>query len=372
MKQTAKIFIVLAAFALLSFAGCKSQPETKPDDTMIQNIESDETENMQIAAESGIENAAAEAENARQTAINNKADENYAPQFKEAEEIFKAAKTEKDEDEEASIRKFEEARAMYETLSNLALAAEMRAEIDEKDFAGYDSQSYTEGERLYRNALNRFGIDYNTALSSSEDCLSLYRKVITAGYTAWAQTAKAAASEAKTDCDSIKVSKSMSKEYNEAVQDFNTGNKAFSQNEFKKSFEAYSNSFKTFLKLYKIVSEKRMEAEAALARAREKQNISSELALEADKAAPLPEDAAGFETPEMELSSLDLIKSQTESEGEITETEEDSSSKAPEDGNKEETKPDVSTDNTQENSSGSDDGEETDENAESDSEKGEF
>lgn len=337
MKKVIKEIFVFPVLFLLPFTGCKSKPETKPaEPPVVHQYEKAETVEDNGAEElnTRLENAEKNAEKARQTAFENKADTNYSAQFKYAEIIFEEAKKGKTENKLISAGKFEEAEIRYKTLVNLALAAEARNEADTNGFAGYAAETYAEAERFYLNTFDHYEIDYSMAFSSSEDCLKLYKKVNQAGYLEWSKTAKASAEEAKTDCDSVKASKSMTKDYNLAVRAFNEANAAFSEKDYKKSYEGYNASYKSFSGLYQIVSKKRAEAEQALARTREKQNESFELALEADKEAPLEENAAGFENTEIDLSSLEIIESgNTEEVEEIKESVSDENGDDTEDGN---------------------------------------
>lgn len=315
MKKIIKKLFVFSALFLFLF-GCKSKPEEKPVKPAVQppvQIEAEKIEDGKDFTER-LEKAEKNAQAARQAALQVKADENYPVQFKNAENLFENAGTLKPENKEAAAEKFEEAETAYKTLVNLASASEIRREIDINSFARYSSENYAEAEKLYLNSFEHYEMDYAMAFSSSEDSLKLYRKVIEAGYTEWAKTAKTSAYEAKTDCDSIKAAKSMTKDYNSAVRSFNEANTAFSKKEYKNSFEAYNSSFKAFAKIYETVSQKRAEAEQALARAREKQNESSELALEADKEAPLSENTEGFDNTEIDPSSLEIVKKEVSEE----------------------------------------------------------
>lgn len=142
------------------------------------------------------------------------------------------------------------------------------------------------------------------AKESSEDALKLYKKVVNKGYFEFAKTAKDSAKESKYYCDSIKVARSRKEEYNNAVKTYNRGKSAADKADYKEAYMSYDEAAKLFAKLYVEVSLKRAEAERAMAEAAKRQQESSDLALEADKEAPLTEGGEGFTEGDLDLQNL--------------------------------------------------------------------
>lgn len=161
------------------------------------------------------------------------------------------------------------------------------------------------------------------AKESSEDALKLYKKVVNKGYFEFAKTAKDTAIESKYYCDSIKVARSRKEEYNNAVKTYNRGKSAADRSDYKEAYVSYDEAAKLFAKLYVEVSLKRAEAERAMAEAAKRQQESSDLALEADKEAPLTEGGEGFAEGDLDLQ--DLSTPQTEAPVENINTQDDES-----------------------------------------------
>ncbi|MGF7109745.1 hypothetical protein [Treponema pedis] len=337
MKKGNKIIItVFIAFAVL-FSACKSTPETKPAAKPEPEAVKPESEMTEKPAEEKMESAEdtekarllAELEKvrdgrlkaARETAVELGADNDYPDKFSEASAVeTNAANDTENGNLKEAIDKYNEAADRYETLSNLMKASSFRNEIEEYGFARFSAEDYVEAERLSINALDHYELDYKMAKETSEDALKLYESIANKGYFEFTKIAKDEAKEHKADCDSIKVARSRTEDYNAAVRLFNEGKAMAEEGNYRASFYAYNKSGEGFKTLYNEVSAKRAEAEAAMAEAARKQEESSALALEADKEAPLTEAGEGFSDGE-----LDLEDKTTEPEGEaenIDETEE--------------------------------------------------
>ena len=77
--------------------------------------------------------------------------------------------------------------------------------------------------------------------------------------------------------------------------------------------------------IYEKVKIKRAQANDAMERAKARQEASSQLAKDADREAPLPEDAEGFSEEPIEVETLQLSEKSDSSDTEVPAMESDSS-----------------------------------------------
>lgn len=316
MKNYHKILIIVFTFFVLLFSACKSKPETKPDvKPEPEKVEeekkpepAEDSEKTGLLAEiDAIKNG--RLKEAKERAVSLEADTVYIDKFAEAEET-EAAADEKfsAENLKEALTEYNEAADRYEILSNLMQASSLRKEIEEFGFARFAPDEYVDAERLSLNTLEHYELDYKMAKETSEDAVKLYEKTANKGYFEFTKTAKAVAKEAKADCDAIKVARSRTEDYNNAVRMFNAGKAKAEESDFRAAFHSYNNSAEMFRRLYTEVSAKRTEAEAAMQEAARKQQESSNLALEADKEAPLTEAGEGFSEKEIQLEDKSSIQ----------------------------------------------------------------
>ena len=313
MKKNYKLIILMFVLVPILFASCASKqkakdipPEPKVEDVKTSDVEQEGAETDPILAKLKLfQGEDGKVNQVRKRAIELGADEAYPDFFNAADDVKQKA----DADVAAgnlkeAIAKYEEAVSRYETLINLTEASNLRTEIEANGFAAYSPADYAEAERFSINTIDHYNLDYTMAKESSEDALKLYKKVVNKGYFEFAKTAKDTAIESKYYCDSIKVARSRKEEYNNAVRTYNRGKSAADMADYKEAYISYDGAAKLFAKLYVEVSLKRAEAEKAMAEATIRQQESSDLALEADKEAPLTEGGEGFTEGELDLQDL--------------------------------------------------------------------
>ena len=338
MKKNCKMIIILSVIVLILFSACASKqktqdpvPEPKIEETKTDEAESETPKQEAVKPEDPLlaELMLFQGENgkvnqARKRAVELGADEAYPDFFNAADDVKQKADTDVAAGNlKEAIAKYDETVSRYETLSNLMSAAALRIEIETNGFAAYSPVDYADAERFSINAVDHYSLDYNMAKESSEDALKLYKKVANKGYFEFAKTAKDSAKESKYYCDSIKVARSRKEEYNNAVKTYNRGKSAADKADYKEAYMSYDEAAKLFAKLYVEVSLKRAEAERAMAEAAKRQQESSDLALEADKEAPLTEGGEGFAEGDLDLQ--DLSTPQTEAPVENINTQDDES-----------------------------------------------
>ena len=308
--------LVLFLLVMFLLVACKTTPKVIDDDTLGTPTVVEKNDRDKEA----VDESAKEAEKARKEAIENGADRSFSSLFEKAEEKMRLAKEASAKDKNDGMKMFSEAKSMYQTLTNLAKCLEYKKEIEENEFQNYDQERYDNAERLYASAIEKYNATDFSSLSDSDEALSSYRSLYDKGYFEFASSAKNVAREAKEKCDGIKASRSMTKNYNEAILLYNTGNVYMADKNYKEAYMSYVASGNVFNETYKIVEEKRKEAVQALERAKEKLKNSSLLANEADKISPLTEGMEGFD--EVDSSSLENKDSKKENVDEIKEDEE--------------------------------------------------
>ena len=313
MKKNYKLIILMFVLVPILFASCASKqkakdipPEPKVEDVKTSDVEQEGAETDPILAKLKLfQGEDGKVNQVRKRAIELGADEAYPDFFNAADDVKQKADTYVAAGNlKEAIAKYEEAVSRYETLINLTEASNLRTEIEANGFAAYSPADYAEAERFSINTIDHYNLDYTMAKESSEDALKLYKKVVNKGYFEFAKTAKDTAKESKYYCDSIKVARSRKEEYNNAVRTYNRGKSAADMADYKEAYISYDGAAKLFAKLYVEVSLKRAEAEKAMAEATIRQQESSDLALEADKEAPLTEGGEGFTEGELDLQDL--------------------------------------------------------------------
>ena len=313
MKKNYKLIILMFVLVPILFASCASKqkakdipPEPKVEDVKTSDVEQEGAETDPILAKLKLfQGEDGKVNQVRKRAIELGADEAYPDFFNAADDVKQKADTDVAAGNlKEAIAKYEEAVSRYETLINLTEASNLRTEIEANGFAAYSPSDYADAERFSINTVDHYPLDHKMAKESSEDALKLYKKVVNKGYFEFAKTAKDSAKESKYYCDSIKVARSRKEEYNNAVRTYNRGKSAADMADYKEAYISYDGAAKLFAKLYVEVSLKRAEAEKAMAEATIRQQESSDLALEADKEAPLTEGGEGFTEGELDLQDL--------------------------------------------------------------------
>lgn len=306
MKKEHKILIFLFTITVIFLISCKSKPQTVPGEKPKPKegqTQAADTEKAQLRNElAAIEGENGKLKKAREKAVSLGADTVYPELLAATDELAQKAKTDSENGNlKDALAKYKEAIEQYNTLSNMLENSAMREEIEQNDFKGLMPEYYTEAEELSKNAaleLENTAPNYKTVKEKAERAGMLYEKILTAGYFGSAKSIRAEARKAKEKCDSIKVARSRTEEYNKAVLTYNTGKVYAEENKYKEAYNSYKTARDLFLGLYDEVFVKRQEASTAIDGATKKQRESSKLAREADKEAPLAPAAKGFEKDE--------------------------------------------------------------------------
>ncbi|MEL3904811.1 MAG: hypothetical protein P1P63_06850 [Treponemataceae bacterium] len=181
------------------------------------------------------------------------------------------------------------AQTKLQTLLNLNRSVAVKSEITDKQFEGAAAQEYSNAEIAYIKATENFGKNDSQALDYSKTAVKNYESVLNKGYVAWVKGAFEAATKAKAQCDGIKASKSAAAEYAAADKFYTAAKAAEQKKNYNDAYAGYVSAQDGFVRIYDKVSVLRAEALKAMQKASAQQQVSSELAAEADAVIPLTE-----------------------------------------------------------------------------------
>ena len=305
MSKILRIYVSLfcAVAVLYGVTGCKSKPDVKQEPPAPAKPAQTGSSAEQKTAEELLK----ELEKVRAEAIELKADTAYPAQFKTAEDAAAQAKSSFESKRFAdSQKKAQQAITQYRTLINQMRIAAIKAKIDEHDLSAYDAESYKKAEELFGKIASLYDTDPSGAFETSEQALGYYESVANAGFAALMGDAKKKADEAKERCDSVKAAAAMSDDYTNTVNQYRKADIAAKDNKYEQAYNGYMAAAEEFGRIYEMVQKKRAQAFEAMKKAKARQDESSQLAKDADREAPLPEDAEGFSSEPIDIESLKL------------------------------------------------------------------
>jgi len=182
--------------------------------------------------------------------------------------------------------------------------ADLKAKIDKHNLSSYDAESYRKGEELAAKISGLYESDSDGAFKISEQALNYYESVANAGFASMVADAKKKADEARERCDSIKAAAAMKDAYEKTVSRYRYAGIAAGNKKYEQAYTGYMTAADEFNDIYEKVKVKRAQANDAMERAKARQEASSKLAKDADREAPLPENAEGFSEEPIDLEEL--------------------------------------------------------------------
>ncbi|MGI5074312.1 hypothetical protein E4N71_02435 [Treponema vincentii] len=304
MSKTLKtlLYILCVSALLVGFGACKSQPEPKPEPKPEPVIpaEPEKNEEQEKAARLLDELTKVRAE-----AIKVKANTAYPVQFKSADDTAAAARSGYESNNFADAQaKAQRAITQYRTLINRTKIDELKAKIDQNDLSAYDAANYKKAEDAAARIPGLYESDPSKAFEASQQALNYYETVKEAGFASLMKDAKQKADEARERCDSVKASTAMKDPYTKTVNRYRAAGIAAGNKRYEQAYTGYMTAADEFNDIYEKVQIKRAQANDAMERARARQEASSKLAKDADREAPLPEDAEGFSEEPVDLEEL--------------------------------------------------------------------
>jgi len=232
---------------------------------------------------------------AREAAIKAGADGYYPEQFVLADTAAKDSRSLRADGKDAEAYDMAQVALLrYQTLTKGMEALALKQKVDQNGFVQYGPEDYALADSKYKEGLSSYGTADAAALAAMTESCNLYAKVNNAGYKALSQDVILKANEIRSLCDSIKAKKSAPDEYGKAAALYDEAAKAAASDSWEAAYQSYSASVVSFANVYQVATLKRNAAEAAMAKAKSRQDESTALAHKADEVAPLPEGAQGF------------------------------------------------------------------------------
>lgn len=304
MNKTLKtlFYILCVSVLLFGFGACKSQPEPKPEPKPepVKTVEPEKNEEQEKIAR-----LLDEMEKVRAEAVKAKADTAYPAQFKSADDTAAEARKQYESNNLAEAQeKAQRAIAQYRTLTNRMKIAELKAKIDKNNLSTYDAESYKKAQDLSAKIPGLYEPNPVKAFETSEEALNYYETVKEAGFASMMRDAKKKADEARSRADSVKAATAMKDPYTKTVNRYRTAGIAAGNKKYEQAYTGYMTAADEFDDIYEKVKVKRAQATEAMERAKARQEASSKLAKDADREAPLPENAEGFSEEPVDLDEL--------------------------------------------------------------------
>lgn len=217
--------------------------------------------------------------------------------------------------------------AAYEALEYLSYAGKKAKIIEERGLASYDEASYNSGNTAFQEALPLISSDPVAARDNARSALESYQLVIDTAYRILGEEAEKSLLKEKELCDSIKAQISMKDAYAACEASYARGLEQKNSGKFEESYFIFEGLISEYRNVYEQANAKREAALAAMQAASDKQAGVRELALEADKIAPLE----GEDEPEYELPEENLSVEEIEAAGFVTVEEAETSGAVTED-----------------------------------------
>jgi hypothetical protein len=187
---------------------------------------------------------------------------------------------------EAALPAYETARLYYELAYKRAIAGSLKDEIEEKDFAKWDSGNF-------QTASNKYEAEEGLWASGSEDdraqgvdaldeAILRFNLVIQKGKETVAVNTKGDAESSKARSDDIKAYVSAKDEYESAEAAMRDADSQFTRKEYEGAATGYEDALGAYERAYDLAAEKRAKAEEAMRTAGEAAEESQRKAEEAD------------------------------------------------------------------------------------------
>ncbi|MGP1431302.1 MAG: hypothetical protein ACTTJ4_03165 [Treponema sp.] len=300
LKKIAYILCICSVLAV--FGACKSQPEPQPEPQPVQPAEPEITPEQENAVK-----LLDELTKVRAQAVEVNADKAYPAEFQSADTAADEARScYEAKDFNGAQEKAQRAILQYRTLINRTQIDALKAKINKHDLSAYDAETYHKAQELDTKIKQLYETDPNAAFMASEEALRCYESVTNAGFAALVTDAKKKADEAKERCDSLKAANAMKDAYNKTFTRYRQAGVLVGSQKYEQAYLSYMTAAQEFDDIYEKVKIKREQATNAMERAKARQEASSQLAKDADREAPLPENAEGFSEEPIEVEPLQL------------------------------------------------------------------
>jgi hypothetical protein len=228
-----------------------------------------------------------EAEDMKATAAKAGADTSQTERFGAGDEAFAAATALVDASKaEEAIPGFEQARLYYELAWKRSIAGGLKQNIEDKDFAKWDSGNFQLADAKYQ-AEDGFWAsgkteDRASGVDALDEAILRFNMVVQKGREMAATTVKAKTDEEKQRSEDIKANVAVKDLYDKALETYNDGTSQLAAKEYESAADDFDKSGTAFAEAYQAAAEKRAKAEEAIKAADEATAESAQKAEEAD------------------------------------------------------------------------------------------
>ncbi|MBR5866605.1 MAG: hypothetical protein IKZ04_01715 [Spirochaetaceae bacterium] len=278
MKKISRVFILIAM--LLFVISCSSVPK---DDSAVNTEVEDYAElNAQ---------ALAQADAARTAALSAGAKGLFSSEFEKADSVYEELKKSlQDNPSGDKSAELSDVANRFKAMECLAESKQLREKIVEYNFVDVDEAELKAGDDAVVKASELLASKGTEAYDAAKLAKTSYVNVLNKGFMPLCEAQKAEADSAKEQADSVKSAVAEKEKYAAISLIYDGANTAYTEQAYEAAYEGFSKSTVMFNELFVVVSAKRAEAEAAIARAKEKVTITENFAVEADEIAPLQEE----------------------------------------------------------------------------------
>jgi hypothetical protein len=200
--------------------------------------------------------------------------------YAEAEGLVGAGKPEE------ALPAYETARLYYELAYKRAIAGSLKDEIEERDFAKWDTGNFQTAANKYEaeEGLWASGSEEDRAqgVDALDEAILRFNLVIQKGKETVAVNTKGDAESSKARSDDIKAYVSAEDEYESAENAMRDADSQFTRKEYEGAAAGYEDALDAYERAYEIAAEKRAKAEEAMRTAGEATVESQRKAEEAD------------------------------------------------------------------------------------------
>jgi hypothetical protein len=237
-----------------------------------------------------IEIAAAkkkEAEDMKGSAAKAGADSTQSERFDAGDKSFQAATALVDASKpEEAIPVFETAKLYYELAWKRAVASELKAQIEDKDFAKWDSGNFQLADNKFQSEDGFWASEKNEDRASGVDALDeailRFNLVIQKGREMGVSAVKDKTDESKQRSEDIKANVAVKDLYDSAQGIYSEGDDQLRHKEYEAAADAYARAGAGFDEAYQAAADKRAKAVEAMNSADEATAESQRKAEEAD------------------------------------------------------------------------------------------
>jgi hypothetical protein len=173
----------------------------------------------------------------------------------------------------------DQARMMYQTLTNAYNAFLLRNEIKERDFISYDPDNFDLAEEKLDDTLDNYEAeDYASAYENSNEALNRYNLVLSAGWAAHAERYAALAAAARQAALDVKADVAVRDYFSEADSSYKAAVSSYDNNKHGDAAKDFYTSEGMFVTAKESTLEKRGIAEQTIEEANRKIEESDETA----------------------------------------------------------------------------------------------